>query len=93
MIALARYPNGIQMDAWWSFPSISIRGTSREPVQPEVVRQCDEVAGHYNNVSDWCKENLIGPYELDEKTDILFDGVRIRIGRESDMAYFQLRWG
>ena len=90
MIALAPYPNGIQMDAWWSLPG------GADPLhlaQPSVIRQCDEVVGHYNNVSDWCKGNLIGPYELDEKTDILFDGVRIRIGRESDMAYFQLRWG
>jgi hypothetical protein len=90
MIALAPYPNGVQMDAWWSPPG------GADPLhlaQPSVIRQCDEVVGHYNNVSDWCKGNLIGPYELDEKTDILFDGVRIRIGRESDMAYFQLRWG
>ena len=48
---------------------------------------------HFNNVSEWCKKCLCGPYELDKEQDLLFDGVRIRLGRESDMVYFQLRWG
>ena len=90
MIALAPYPNGVQMDAWWSLPG---GADPRHLAQHRVVRQCDEVAGHYNNVSDWCKENLTGPYEIDEETDTLSHGVRVRVGRESDLAYFQLRWG
>jgi hypothetical protein len=81
MIAIAPYPNSFHYD----YSAIAHR------LAP--TRQHDKVVEHYNNVSDWCKENLTGPYEIDEETDILSHGVRVRVGRESDLAYFHLRWG
>ena len=94
MIALAPYPDGISVWSIWNGSSMpGGNGEYYEEVEFVPPSVYNKVVGHYNNVSDWCKENLTGPYELDERTDILFDGVRIRIGRESDMAYFQLRWG
>jgi len=90
MIALAPYPNGLQYASWWSLPG---GADPRRLATPAAIRQHDKVVGHYNNVSDWCKKNLTGPYEINKETDILYDGVRVRLGRESDMAYFQLKWG
>ena len=89
MIVLAPYPDGISVWSIWNGSSMP-GGEEVEFVPPSVY---NKVVGHYNNVSDWCKENLTGPYELDKKTDILPNGVRVRLGRKSDMAYFYLRWG
>jgi len=90
MIVIAPYPNGFHPDMWFCTPG---GADPRHLAEPAVVRQYDKVEGHYNDVSGWCKENLTGPYIIDKETDILFDGVRVRVGKESDMAYFHLRWG
>jgi len=90
MIVIAPYPNGFHPDMWWCMPG---GADPRNLAEPAIIRQHGKVFEHYHNVSSWCKENLTGPYIIDKETDILFDGVRVRVGRESDMAYFQLRWG
>ena len=106
MIVIAPYPNGFHPDiiavvalyrpggeGAFDIWRLGAGGDLQHLAEPSVVRQYDKVEGHYNDVSGWCKENLTGPYIINKETDILFDGVRVRVGRESDMAYFQLRWG
>ena len=85
MILVAEYPDNFKCYAskgkWLRSGSASHRNSYNKAEK------------HFNNVSEWCKKYLCGPYELDKEQDLLFDGVRIRLGRESDMVYFQLKWG
>lgn len=104
MILVAAYPDNFKCYAIAAVVEHGGLGVAA-PIARDILRDIEpsrwgsyhnsynKAEKHFNNVSEWCKKCLCGPYELDKEQDLLFDGVRIRLGRESDIAYFQLKWG
>jgi len=91
MIALAPYPQGLKLDQtvlsyYWNVSTLGAVGG-----QPAIHKKYQQAHDHYTQVRNWCIENLNGPYIVDVE-DILYDGVRVRVGTEFDLAYFTLRW-
>lgn len=84
MIVVARYPNGFRMNQL-QMPFAGMGGyTAAEQNYKQAVE-------HYQSVIQWCKEYLSGPWDCNER-DILYDGIRVRIGTEIDVAFFKLKW-
>jgi len=89
MIAVAIYPNnfcleqGVLSSFWNNFSQINQLSTAYQKYKP--------AHDHYTQVRNWCVENLSGPYCIDVN-DILYDGVRVRVGKVDDLAYFALKW-
>jgi hypothetical protein len=94
MICLAKYPNGFilnQTHLPYYTSWLTAGGSKPQNFQPSdknYLRAID----HYINVLLWCKNTFIGPYNLDEQ-DILYYGIRVRIGSLQDQFLFTLKWG
>ena len=83
MLALAPYPKCFKLDQtavnyyYYNMKAVS------EKYQHALT--------HYSNIRYWCTENCQGPYIIDY-SDILHDGVRVRLGDQGDLAHFTLKW-
>ena len=87
---LAKYPNGfilIQMHIPYCTQPVTARKIYRSDDR-DYLKAID----HYKNVLAWCKEMFVGPYILNEQ-DILYYGIRVRIGSLQDQFLFKLKWG
>ncbi len=89
MIALAPYPQGLKLEQ--IVLSFFWQNVSQLNQQSKVYQSHKQAHEHYTQVRNWCMVNLTGPYCIDVE-DILYDGVRVRVGTETDLAYFTLRW-
>jgi hypothetical protein len=88
MIAIAPYPQGFKLDQ----PALSYYYYNLNNKGPIVSSEKYKRAlHHYTTVKKWCDQFCIGPYSI-EKTDILYDGIRVRLGTNEDLAYFTLTW-
>ena len=91
MIYLAKYPNGfilIQMHIPYCTQSALAKPPNFQSIDKNYLKAID----HYKNVLDWCREMFVGPYILNEQ-DILYYGIRVRIGSLQDQFLFKLKWG
>jgi len=88
MIALAQYPAGLKLDqtalSFYYKTLVNASLTSQN-------NQYTQALGHFLDVREWCALHCNGPYTI-EISDILFDGVRVRIGSYDDLFYFTLKW-
>ena len=84
MIAVARYPDNNVLNQL-HLPYAGLSGYSSSTQNYQLAMD------HWKEVQQWCTMFLQGPWQCDN-TDILFDGVRVRIGALKDLAYFQLKW-
>ena len=62
------------------FPSITLQG-----------EEYDFIRGFREEVMDYCRQNLQGPWQSDE-LDILYNGVRIRLGSKKDKFLLTLKY-
>jgi len=84
LIAVARYPDGNVLDQL-HLPYAGIPGYSASHDSYKIAMK------HWEDVQQWCAVFLQGPWQCDNN-DILFEGIRVRIGALKDLAYFQLKW-
>jgi hypothetical protein len=88
MIAVAPYPRGWKLDQ----TALSYFYYNMANNGPTVMTQkYKQALEHYNAIQQWCTENCQGPYDL-AYSDILHDGIRVRLGSKEDLAFFQLKW-
>lgn len=85
MLALAPYPKGFKLDQ----TAFNYYYNNVCPVT--VSEKYKQALVHYTNIRYWCTENCQGPYIIDY-SDILHDGVRVRLGDQGDLAHFTLKW-
>jgi hypothetical protein len=94
MICLAKYPNGFILNQT-HLPYYTLWLAAGGP-KPQNFQSKDknyiQAIDHYKDVLDWCKEVFVGPYILNEQ-DILYYGIRVRIGNLQDQFLFTLKWG
>ena len=62
------------------FPSVTIQ-----------QQEYDFIRGFREEVMDYCRKNLQGPWQSDE-LDILYNGVRIRLGSKKDRFLLTLKY-
>ena len=63
-------------------------------VFPGVTQQSaaqDFIRGFREEVMDYCKKSLQGPWQSDE-LDILYNGIRIRVGSKKDKFLLTLKY-
>ena len=89
MIAVALYPNNFCLEQ--SVLSYFWNNISQVNQQSPAFEKYNQAHEHFIQVRNWCIENLTGPYCIDVN-DILYDGVRVRVGKVDDLAYFTLKW-
>jgi hypothetical protein len=88
MIALAQYPSGLKLDQTaLSFYYKSLVNVTLSAQSKKYSQALD----HFLDVRKWCELNCKDPYSI-EISDLLFDGVRVRIGSYDDFVYFTLKW-
>ena len=84
MIVVARYPNGNKMSQM-HLPFASTPGYTASHESYRLAMN------HFTEVINWCTKHLMGPWECTD-SDILHEGIRVRIGDQKDIAYFKLKW-
>ena len=83
MIALAQYPSGLKLDQTaLSFYYKSLVNATLSAQSKKYSQALD----HFLDVRKWCELNCKYPYSI-EISDLLFDGVRVRIGSYDDFVY------
>ena len=82
MIALAQYPSGLKLDQTaLSFYYKSLVNVTLSAQSKKYSQALD----HFLDVRKWCELNCKYPYSI-EISDLLFDGVRVRIGSYDDFV-------
>ena len=84
MVVIAEYPDGVTVSQMY-LPFAGTPGYSTNDSNYNIAMD------HYYEILNWCSSNLRGPWECNTD-DILYIGVRVRIGTLDDLAYFNLKW-
>lgn len=84
LIVVAKYPGDFKMEQ----QHLPFAGT---PGYTSSHKSYHQAMNHYTDVLAWCHSHLQGPWDCNHN-DMLHEGVRVRIGTESDAAYFLLKW-
>ena len=84
LVVVALYPDGVYMSQMY-LPFAGIPGYE---ASDEIYNQAMD---HYHDVLNWCSTNCQGPWECGTD-DILYLGVRVRLGTMEDFTYFNLKW-
>lgn len=84
LVVVALYPDGVYMSQMY-LPFAGIPGYEASDKMYNLAMD------HYYDVLEWCSANCQGPWECGTD-DILYLGVRVRLGTMDDFTYFNLKW-